>query len=937
MNFAEFGNMKDFIARVQFALQPDDMSPKTRPLALLLGAGISVPSVPGVTQITMAIRKSLNEPDRPEFDDFLAAAGSSGEKYQRAFQYLARRRPPEYRNRIIQSSVLSAYSKASPDLPRIEQSELYEAELDVDNWELPDGISALGRIWTGIPAHLRGPAITTNFDPLLEISLRRAGMPAATHIIDGDGSLHQAPQLSENANVMHIHGFWREGATLSLMAELTRERPLLSASLRALLQRHTLLVFGYSGWKDAVTRALESLMGDNSVYDLDVLWCSYGDGPSLQTQLESNMLLAGLERSTAVQFYTGCDANKWIPELEASIAEQLEYSESNRGLASMAALPGFDLVTAGQFEEHDITRQSARAVSFLDGREPTIRDGFNPFIAQRDLVSTIYNQLSSRASADSPTLTLITGASGEGKSTLLVQLAARLASNSGGGVLFSRAGRLDASSALDIVSSRPTYVVIDEAQQSVSELKHLCRSLNEDSPRPLHIIAVARDTDWSAVGGFAFAWSNYIDYKDYRVRGLSHLDASSLVRTWEQLGEVALGHLAKYDSFDSKVGQLIHASKSDDEDRGTLFGASLEIRYRDGLQEHVRQLVVRLADMQSVAASSAPVGPERTLAYPLFLISIPQYFQIRGAPKALIAKALGISKIEFESFILVTLGDEAPVSVAGEHVEARHPAIARAVIDSAMAHGFVLENAINKLVSCAVETIDQEGYSDVLADFAYMSRKIDDTGLAVSAANAAHLASPPRLSYSARLSSAFRADGQPAQAIELGRESIENSWKAPDRRTALRVALNELGVSFGTSRQYAENVRCCLLSLSDISDLASFNSGMLEQPLTCLGLAGCNAWDSHGGLGYLRGVEAVLYVIDCLSRVDVHPEWMLRYRSTVRRAGGRELENMDEALEGFAKMAQECSKEGQEFERYGLPSQLRFSSLSAHIISMNDD
>ncbi|MGP5611627.1 P-loop NTPase [Brachybacterium alimentarium] len=928
-----FGTIRDFTARVRFAVAPNDSDNEARPLALLLGSGVSIPSIPSVEKIAFAIRSSLSPEDRPEYDEFLIDSPTSGEKYQRAFQFLSMRRPREFRDRIITSSVLGAYQKEGAKLDRrLTKDELYAAEIDTDNWALPPGQAALGRIWAGLPARLRGPVITTNFDPLFEVSLRRAGMPASTHIIDGDGSLQQAPRLSDNAAVMHIHGFWREGATLSKLSELSRSRPLLSSSLRALLARHTLLVLGYSGWNDAVTRALDNVISDTAGDGLDVLWCSYGDAARLRSSITESRVLSSLERSPSVTFYSGCDANEWIPALENSIAEHLHYDDSSRSSASLSSIPGFDLVVPDQYTDSPEVELRARAISFLDGREPSIRDGFNPMISSRDALSTIHNQLAPRIGKGGPTLTFITGAAGEGKSTLACQLAARLAKFETNAVLFSKSGRVSQESILTASATQQTILVIDDAHESFSELRGLCQRLNDEAPRSLHIIATARDTDWASLGGFRFAWDRYIDFKSYRLRGLSHLDASSIVRSWESLGGEALGDLREIPTFDARVGELLRLSKSEDSDTSTLFGASLEIRYGAGLREHIRQLVIRLSDIISPAAKGSFESRNSSLAYPLFLASIPQVYGTRGTSKAVLAGALELSQVELDILVLPALGDEAPVSITGPYVYARHKAIAKAVIDASIDAGFSVRDAMALLVSSAVTKMEESGYDPAYAELAYLSRNIADEELALLAAEAAYSACPARLSYSSRLSSAYRRSGRIDDAVVLGAESIAKSWKAPDRDTTLRVALNEYGVALGSKKHFIENVQYGLLSLADIPGVTPFRATSLEYPLSCLGLAGCNAWESERVHGFMRGVESVLFLIDRFNFTGVRPDWLRRYRSVILNGGGKWVTDASEAVAGLIDMAESVFVHGNAAKAPGLPSRVQFNSLMEIVV-----
>ena len=922
---SKYGNLEDFISRASYDVTAEDES-IARPIALLVGSGLSLPSVPGVTTIVQTIRKVLPPDNHAEFDQEISQIVGSGEKYQAAFRFLARRRPTIMRDRVIQTAVLHAYPSASTTDHRMSDSELLAAELDVDGWEIPLGMAALGRIWAGLPPRLRGPIITTNFDPLLEVALRRAGASVVTHVMDSDGSVSQALRLSDSANVMHIHGFWREGMTLSMASQLTQERPVLGASLRSMLAEHTLWVFGYSGWRDAVMISLHKVLAEQEARKLDVLWCAYSDSAELDKEVESGTPLGELSWTGNVQFYAGCDANHWLPELETQISNELSYVDSSRRHASGASLIDWDLVDPALLTGRAKEDGTDRALKFLDGREPTLRDGFNALIAKRDIVQTICNQLrSSRSSGSGPTLTALVGASGEGKSTALLQIAATLASEyPESAVLVNQSGRLSADEIMRMDPRRETYLLLDEAHRAVSDLRQLCKVLNAQAGRPLHVIVAARDTDWSSVGGFTFAWRNYVEYKLHRLRGLSHVNAVSILATWDDLGERALGKLVAVPSGAARVEMLLDAAGASRANGGTLFGASLAIRYADGLQEHVRQLLLRLKDTDVVSMNGLCVA---NLANLFVMISLAHANGVRMLGRPVLARSMGLSVVEADSLVLGPLGDEAPVSVAGEWVETRNRSIAETVVALADDEGFDLAQCMTDLVRSAVELIEEGGIAPELAELAYLSRSIDDKELALVAARAAADASPYRLSYRGRLSSALRACGRVGEAVTLSEASLRQSWRAPDRESSLRYSLNELGVSYGMANFHTRNLFFSAASMADLSDVNKLIRADVEYPLTCIGLAACHAWEDARDYGLIEGIAAVIYLLHRLNSHTVRRDWIAKYKDTVSRGGGRKVDGLDEAIVALETMAVSAADGFEDFGIAFVPQKLTFRQL----------
>lgn len=830
-----YGNQKDLLARIKFnAANPDD----SRPIALLVGSGLTLKSVPGVTEIVHTIRKIIDEQDRADFDSETSKFSDSGHQYQAAFAFLSRRMPRVIADRVITTCTLKAYKPAGNVDRRLTPPELAEAEKDVDGWILPLGVESLGRIWAGLPANLRGPIITTNFDPLIEVAIQKAGAETLPRVMDADGTFIHDLSLSELSQIVHLHGFWRESQTLHMPTQLTVSRPALAASVRMLLEKYTLIVIGYSGWGDAVMMQLESIIDEQSARNLDVLWCSYGNDAALDTEIAKNSSLSKLTRAMGnVQFYTEIDANTAIPALETTLAEFLSYDDRARHQAGSGSLFGWTPIAETSLSGQGEESAKARALNYFDGRVPALRDGFNPFIPKRDIVPTIINELKNNLINKSSSLTFLIGASGEGKTTALIQAAAQASKIPKldniwinlVGKIYSIDGILNAPN-----SSSPLLLFLDEAHLSITNLKELATEINNSGRQNVHIIAATRDTDWTAVGGHHFAWHNYINNKRHTIKGMSRPDASAIVASWEQLGSLALGPLENWATTEERVSALFALGQDAGRNQGgTLFGAMLAIRYGEGLVEHIRNLLIRLRDRTFQTAS----GQHISLAEAFMYISIPHSLGINGLDHSVLSEALGISRAELEMNVLTPLGEESPIAIEGKYILTRHISISHAAFSIAEEVGINVEKFCTNLVKVAVREIDSQGPNSELLDLAYLSQKIDDPHLKVSTAQTAVDASPHRLSYRSTLSSAYRSDGKPALGADVGRDSVALFSTAQDRSNGVRVSLTEWGVCEGKLGDNATNAFLASLALADLSpDLDVYNS-QRSNSLICLGVS----------------------------------------------------------------------------------------------------
>jgi hypothetical protein len=111
-----------------------------------------------------------------------------------------------------------------------------------NQWQVPDGCLALGSILAAQKPPVSRLVLTTNFDPLLRIAIRRArGFSHTTFLaLDGDLENHQG----DGTHLVHVHGYWTGSDHLHTPEQLEHERPRLSASIARVLDQSSLLVLG---------------------------------------------------------------------------------------------------------------------------------------------------------------------------------------------------------------------------------------------------------------------------------------------------------------------------------------------------------------------------------------------------------------------------------------------------------------------------------------------------------------------------------------------------------------------------------------------------------------------------------------------------------------------------------------------------------------------
>ena len=244
-----------------------------RPISILTGAPLSMPDtvnspgVPGIDGIISIIEDYMQEANLKT--DFSRAIENldDGKRYQKAFEFVRNWLNQDAVNEIVQKSVLKSRVNTT-----ILNSSI-EYEQDTDGWYIPKGISHLAKIYAqGI---ITGPLLTTNFDPLLAIALKREGKNPIQTILHCDGSLNQYQSLdSKQCNIVHLHGYWHGSDTLHTPDQLTASRPKLKSSMLNLLREKVLLVMAYGGWDDIFLKALKDIVEDTAT-NFDILWAFY--------------------------------------------------------------------------------------------------------------------------------------------------------------------------------------------------------------------------------------------------------------------------------------------------------------------------------------------------------------------------------------------------------------------------------------------------------------------------------------------------------------------------------------------------------------------------------------------------------------------------------------------------------------------------------------
>ena len=159
-------------------------------------------------------------------------------------------------------------------------------------WVLPRAVDLLGNLLVAYSDTFGGTVLTTNFDPLIEVSVLKHG--GRCYRTRASRRWKLGLTVAEGTHIIHLHGYWQGSDTLHIPHQLVQLRPQLGKSLARLVEASTLVVVGYGGWDDVITRTLVESLSD-SANNPEIMWAFHGDNTAA-IEASNERLLAVLRR-----------------------------------------------------------------------------------------------------------------------------------------------------------------------------------------------------------------------------------------------------------------------------------------------------------------------------------------------------------------------------------------------------------------------------------------------------------------------------------------------------------------------------------------------------------------------------------------------------------------------------------------------------------------
>lgn len=654
----DYGDLTDLRARLEFLRSGDD-----RRLVTIFGAGISNQVIPDVKGMTEMFREVIPESGRARFDANIDPILGDTLGYQNAAALLKRQAGETALAGTIRRAVLGCRGDLTPERVRELSKDVRKCqELETSSgWPVPEAYRRFARFFSSLSGAVRGPVVTGNFDPLIEIALREEGVPAVAVPVPLD-SVPTSEQVRQHSAVpvFHLNGYWTSNATLGIAGQLTRPRPHLSRLLQDLFTGSAVLVLAHAGWRDAFMASLVERAGESELLDAEILWGAHDRVP----RTETGDALTDLREIPAVTVYTGIDVRELFEDAPAPGAEPVDVSPYGYTRLPVAC------DTTAHLPER-----------FVEGGHPTWHDavpGRWPMLAAtRELKAGLETWLQKGGGGG----VVAIGPVGEGKSLAIRQVATAIGADFPDWTVLWRepgAPKITSDWIREVVERYgPTLLCVDDADLVVDELISASDAWRTEGSG-IALLLASHDRLWWHRGNMVKA---VVD--DVLFHGLSADTATEIARAWSGYGLLREPGGNDPAAVVKDYADRLSASSRNmvDGRQSTLFGAILDVRYGNGLKDRVRDLVDKLSGVKVHKNSPVTLG-EIFGGICVMQDTLDRYGTNRkGANRSVIAGMVGLNTVFADGKILRLLGREAAIAYAGDRIYSRHPAIARTTVE----------------------------------------------------------------------------------------------------------------------------------------------------------------------------------------------------------------------------------------------------------------
>lgn len=620
------------------------------------------------------------------------------------------------------------------------------------------------------------------------------------------------------------------------------------------------------------------------------------------------------------------DGNWWAyPLPNTKKFSELMATEAKKEKELLINLPeGWKIIDEELIRQHSQRELSSEIMlHYFDGAIPLWHRDFLHAIPERNIVGEIVITLQKNRDLGRSSLLLLSGAGGEGKSTALLQSALKLFESGEWNLLWHAFENKPLSPEFlrGLPDAKPWLIFSDDGDLLVEDLQNLLPWLTQNR-QDIHFLIASRQSDWHTVGGTRIGWSQYCIFREITLGKLEPDEAEAIVGIWSAYGEAGLKSLNGI-ALHEAAEKLKKASEDEaGKGEGAFLGAMLKIRLADGLKDHVKLMLSRLAKHQI-----GRKGKHTLLdAFAAIALMHAEGFDFFSAPVC--AQYLFSDPAKtIRGPVLSPLGREAAAVRAGQFLFTRHTSIAKTAAEL-LEKDFGIDSAeiFSSLGASAIEAAKNGAYvppnlAKWRYDFPNHFIEIGRKPIALAIGKAQLGIDPGDALTLINLASLYRKSGLPEIATNLFRDFKGN---------LNRGFFYDWGTSEGSS---GNHVLAVWLSAASLSDWRF--SGPPSHKDTKLGLAGLGVafaalYNAHYDPVF-RDARRACAILGLKLYLDSRAEKSFQKGYAETSIQGAPEMNLDQAFEAFAAGVnltwEYLDRRGIDEERIPSPTEMTFEGL----------
>lgn len=533
-------------------------------------------------------------------------------------------------------------------------------------------------------------------------------------------------------------------------------------------------------------------------------------------------------------------------------------SDDGDGVGKIRPLPnGWRMLDQEFLVGREAELEDSEALHFFDGAEPQWGTALSATTPRREIVGQLMAAIES-PSEGRPKVILLSGPSGEGKSTALLQAVAAATAAHPDWLVCWRDDH-DAALPLEWLASLPVGVSVlvatEDADVLAKSLFEVCRDLSTEARTGVTFLMASRDSDWVAAGGSGLDWHQHVQYVQLQLSGLSAPDATLIVEAWARYGEQGLGGLSGLDVGVAAQRLRDAAREEGMASEGALIGAMLKVRLSDArLLEHISGLMRRLGERSLANGGDL----QQALGY----ICAMHALDLPVLTRTVLAEALGCPMRSLKATVLAPLAREAVTTTTSQWVLSRHRLIAQAVLRVLEASpGVDLDYLYVDLAAAAYRVFSRE----FVPEFGAWRYGVPDSlagqgryDLAIRVAQQNFAAEPRNSFLLVYLSRLLRDAGDPNRALRLFNVDFVSTDHA-------RVVCYEWAVAAGESGDYELNALLAGFCATDRAVPGYLGIQDVERALSGFGVACREILRDQASPELLRAISGVVRIGAALS------------------------------------------------------------------------